>query len=92
MTSIWDNVMARTTEKLDNWKGETIRATQVKAAIIYLLTLKLVLKKKKKKKKSCLACFDLSQLFTIIAYYASACLVHTSSPDLLSLFLHTQTP
>ena len=28
MTSIWDNVMARTTEKLDNWKGETIRATQ----------------------------------------------------------------
>ena len=50
MTSIWDNVMARTTEKLDNWKGETTRATQGKAAIIYLLTLKLVLKKKKKKK------------------------------------------
>lgn len=46
MTSVWDNIMARTTEKLDNWKGEIIRATQGKAAIICLLTLKLVYKKK----------------------------------------------
>lgn len=37
MTSIWDNIMAGTTEKLDNWKGEIIRATQGKAAIMNYL-------------------------------------------------------